>query len=779
MNTIRSRSRECVALVAVLIACPVHAEEVRGTVSDALGKPVDTASVRLQAGDGRVVGTTKTDEHGQYRFPDVPVGTYEVSVDKSAFEPGIGIVTVAPKVGGTATITLTAEQALTINVTAQRANHPRNEISSETGSSVYRLDQKGIKALPLGQSTPLNQVMLQAPGVVQDSFGQYHVRGDHGDLQYRINGIIVPQSITGFGQTLDTRFAESINLLTGALPAQYGDQTAGVVDIRTKSGALQQGGRIGVLVGSRDTGEVSADASGNDRNLNYYVTGTYHQDHLGIENPTPEQNAIHDKTEQSRGFAYLSYLLSDSARLSLIAGTTSARFQIPNVPGQTPSYTLAGVSNYPSENLNENQREQNRYEVLALQGTAGAHTDYQVALFNRYSTVKFDPDNIGDLLYTGVASTVDRSSDATGLQADGSYKLNAAHTLRSGIFYSGEHANSTSSALTFPADASGNQTSTTPITIADNSQRNAYLYAAYLQDEWRWSDKLTINYGARADWISSYVTGNQVSPRIGMVYKATPDTTLHVGYARYFTPPPTELIAQTTVSAFQGTTNAPPGTQNDPVQPETSDYYDAGVSQQATRHLTLGLDGYYRRVRNLLDEGQFGSALLFTPFNYAQGKIYGAELTANYRKDNFSGYLNLSRSTALGRDIVSSQYNFDPQELAYIQDHWIHLDHDQTYTASGGVAYLWRGATYSVDAIYGSGLRRGFANTQHLPGYTQFNASVDKVFNDSRWGKYEARFSVINLLDRSYELRDGTGVGVGAPQFGPRRAYYVSLDKYF
>src|SRR3954467_1493663 len=124
----------------------------------------------------------------------------------------------------------------TISVTG-KLDRARNQLSPDIGSSEYIFDREAIDALPLGEATPLNQVLLQAPGVVNDSYGQLHVRGDHADLQYRLNGVIIPESISGFGQTLDTRIIDSLSFLTGALPAQYGYRTAGVVDITTKSGA--------------------------------------------------------------------------------------------------------------------------------------------------------------------------------------------------------------------------------------------------------------------------------------------------------------------------------------------------------------------------------------------------------------------------------------------------------------------------------------------------------------------------------------------------------------
>ncbi|MFC5474347.1 TonB-dependent receptor [Paraherbaspirillum soli] len=664
-------------------------------------------------------------------------------------------------------------------VTAQRLDRARNGISVETGSSIYRIGRKDIAAMPLGEDTSFNQVLLRAPGVAQDSFGQLHVRGDHANLQYRLNGIILPESISGFGQTLDTRFVDNVSVLTGALPAQYGYRTAGVVDIHTKTGELANGGNIGVQIGSNNTREISGDVSGSKDAFSYYFNGSFQSNNLGIENPTGASTALHDRALQSKAFGYFSYLLDADTRVSLILGNSDGRFQIPNQPGQTPGFQLDGVTDFPSANLNERQRETNRYGILALQGSIGTDFDYQLAAFSRYTKVLFEPDPVGDLLYTGVASRVLRTGLANGLQADGSYRLNHNHTVRVGLTYTRENLKNSNDSLTFTADARGNQLATQPFEIADSSRKTTNQTGVYLQDEWKLSDKLTVNYGARADWVNAYVSASQFSPRIGVVYQMTPQTTFHAGYAKYFTPPASELVGANTIASFDGTTNASPSSRNDPVQAESADYFDLGVNHELAPHLTLGLDGYYKKVKNLLDEGQFGSALLFTPFNYAQGKVYGLELTLNYRKDNLSAYLNLARSTALGKNIVSSQYNFSQDKLDYISDHWVHLDHDQSLSASTGISYLWQGTTWSADAIFGSGLRRGFANTEHLPAYTEVNLGASHVFNETPVGKLTTRLSVINLFDKVYEIRDGSGIGVGAPQFGQRRGFYLAMTKSF
>jgi hypothetical protein len=203
------------------------------------------------------------------------------------------------------------------------------------------------------------------------------------------------------------------------------------------------------------------------------------------------------------------------------------------------------------------------------------------------------------------------------------------------------------------------------------------------------------------------------------------------------------------------------------------------VTQKLGDNLTLGLDAYYRKVHNLLDEGQFGAALIFSPFNYNQGRVRGVELSSNYTSGNFSAYLNISTSRAMGKDVVTGQYNFEQDELDYIATHWVHLDHDQRLSGSGGISYYWNGTKLGADFLYGSGLRADFANTAHLPDYYQLNLSANRDFDLPQLGKVNVRLALINATDQVYEIRDGSGIGVGAPQFGPRRGAYVGFTKYF
>ncbi|MGP8051560.1 MAG: TonB-dependent receptor [Desulfobaccales bacterium] len=767
----------CLIMAAMASAAPGATNKIQGTVKDALGRPLSGANLVLKAPDETIIARTRSDADGNFGFSGLNPGTYAVLAEKPGFEAGTAIVTVEAGTTGTAALTLAAQEALEVKLAAERLNRAQNSLSPKTGGSIYNFSQQDITALPLGQNTPFNQVLLQAPGVANDSFGQLHVRGDHANLQYRIDGIIMPEGITGFGQVLQTRFASNIDLLTGALPAQYGQREAGVIEIQTKT-LYENGGRVDFYGGSQTTLNPSFEYGGSEGKWNYFVTGAYLGDNLGIENPTSAQNAIHDHTDQATGFGYASYLLDPTSRVFVMFGNYNGSFQIPNNPGQTPQFLQAGQPNFASKNLNENQYETNRYAALAYQSTIGKDFDYQISYVNRYTSVHFVPDLVGDLAYNGVSSNVSQSSFINQWQGDGSYRLNDAHTIRMGFSTSYEDTTSINYSTVFPT--SGGNVSGYPFTIKDNEPKNGnILLGTYIQDEWKPFAKWTVNYGLRFDYMNAFVTVDQLSPRFGLVYKVLTDTTLHAGYARYFTPPPTELILTKSISLYQNTSNAPAINQNSAVLPERSNYYDAGVIQKITPAAQIGLDAFYKTTKDLIDEGQFGQALIFAPFNYAQGKIWGLELTGNYHAGNWAAYANIARTVSLAREVVSGQYNFSQDELNYIAQSWIHTDHDQLYTISSGVSYRWWETLFSVDLTYGSGLRSGFANRQTVPDNVQVNLGVKRKFELVGIGPVELRLAVLNVFDRINEIRTGTGIGVFAPQYGPRLGFFGGLTKIF
>jgi outer membrane receptor protein involved in Fe transport len=671
-----------------------------------------------------------------------------------------------------------------VEVTAAHLKSARIDLSPNVGTTIYSIDKHMVDQLGQGDNTPFNEVLLRLPGVSQDSkgSGSIHVRDDHGNVQYRVNGVQLPESISGFGQSIDTRFVESTDFITGALPAQFGLRTSGIVDIQTKEGQPKSGGRVGVLVGSHDYVEPSAEFFGTQGAFNYYLSGSYLSNHLGIENPLPARDALHDRTKQNKSFGALSYFIDDQTRLGLMFGTYNGRFQIPNNPDQAPAYSLTGPT-VPSSQLDQNQREVNRFLVLSLQKSIG-DLNYQVSAFHQYSELHYTPDALGgDLIYNGVASNTLRSNSSSGTQFDASYKLNDTHTVRAGLAYTRQTTHSDNSVGVFDLADDGSQLSTDPRTIVDNASKTGKTSSLYLQDEWHLSAPLTLNYGVRFDKVDAYVDEQQWSPRVNLAYQLAKGTALHAGYSRYFTPPTQELAAQSSIDKYAGTSNAPEVAVSDNVKSERTNYYDVGVSHQVNDQLTLTADAYYKKIRNMLDEGQFGQALILSPFNYDRGYAKGLELSAVYSQKNWGGFLNLTTQQAKGQNIVSGQALFAPDELATIANHYIYVDHDQTYTVSGGAHYHWGDSQISSDFLYGSGLRMtpddAVPNSGHLPHYTTVNLALTHTWKNTGAGTVEGRLALINAFDKSYLLRDGSGVGVGAPQYGERRSLYAGLSTSF
>jgi outer membrane receptor protein involved in Fe transport len=665
----------------------------------------------------------------------------------------------------------------------------RQNIVAPIGATSYQINHQAIEALPQGSNASLDKVLLQFPGVTQDSAasGELHVRNEHANIQYRINGIMLPDGVGAFGQILDTGIVGSLALLTGALPAQYGLRTAGVLDIQTKTDAFNNSGSVSVYGGSHGTITPSFEWGGTVGQTQYFVSGRFLQNNLGIENPTPSNEAIHDRTSQEKGFAYVSTVLDPTSRLTYIGGVSNSTFQIPNNPGQTPNFTAFGVSNFDSASLNEHQNELNQFNVVAYQKSA-EDIDYQISYFSRYSQLHFMPDPVGDLVFNGVSSDVYRQSFVNGIQEDTAWRIGYAHTLRFGFSVSAERSLvtniSTVLPLVDPADP-GAGTIDAPFSIFDSSAKTGWLFGTYLQDEWKVTNNLILNAGLRFDQMNQYVDANQLSPRLSLTWKPYDGTTFHAGYARNFTPPQQVIAAPTnlalvTLPAVPANTQTPEVPINSPVLPERSHVFDVGVVQKIypIPGLEVGVDGYYKIARDLLDDGQFGAAYVLNGFNYDRGENVGIELKSTYNNGNFRAWGNVAWAKQIATNIVSNQFLFAQDEINYIATHYIYTDHAQVLTASAGASYLWDGTRFSVSMIYGSGLRSGFANTDHLPSYTQVNAGVSREFLFPGWTKPTTlRFDVVNLFDKIYEIRDGSGIGVFAPQFGPRRGFFVGISQ--
>ena len=376
----------------------------------------------------------------------------------------------------------------------------------------------------------------------------------------------------------------------------------------------------------------------------------------------------------------MSYLIDNTSRLTLILSSAYSTFQLPTTPGQAPQYQYGPIAAFDSSKVNENQLEQAHYEILGYQKSF-RQIDLQVTQSFRYSDVLFTPDTVADVIFNGIATRADHQLFSNNVQFDIRDRINGRHTVRGGLSIGVQRAEVNTTDTVLPAAFDGDQWVATPggqpFRIVDGYHKTASLYGAYLQDEWLAAPKVMVNLGLRADLWDAYITEAQLSPRINVVYTPVRSTALHAGYGRYFTPPPLELVQSGDVSKFDSTTNGVDpslkATAADPVRSERYDYFDAGVNQEITRHLHLGVDAYYKRKQYTLDEGQFGPAMIFSPNNALKGIVHGVEVTASYERDGLAVWANLARSQALAKGLVSGQWQFGVDEVAYMQSHGITL----------------------------------------------------------------------------------------------------------
>ncbi len=676
----------------------------------------------------------------------------------------------------------------------------REQIAPSLGAVTYKIGVTQIQSMGQGEDATFQQVLLQAPGVVQEEFGEIHVRGDHGDVQYRINGVLLPESLNGFGQEIDPHVIQTVTLITGTMPAQFGDRTAGIIDVTTKAGSQLNGGELSMYGGSYDTIHPSLSLGGTTSNLDYFMAASYLHNDVGIDNTTPSPDPLHDETDQEKLFGYFSHPIGDASRLTLLLSGSYSDFQIPDTTGTSNIYQLAGGPPPDSSAINNNQNEQNYYAVLSYQVTAG-DLSAQASALTRYTAIQFSPDVPQDLMFGGNGAQVKNSDLANGLQMDASYILGDRHTIRAGmlatydierldtdssVFSSGSQftaspTNHTIPVLGGPAPLPGNppQSSTTPFTIAANGGNSGLTSGIYLQDEWLLTDGLTLNYGVRYDRFDvTFDHEYQVSPRVNLVWKIDPATVAHIGYARYFMPPTLQYVPESTVKAFEYTTDAPFNGRDNPPKVERDHYFDAGLSRTITPPWQVTVDSFCKLARNLLDDGQFGTAVILNNFNYTSGTVYGAELGSTYKQGPVSAYGNFSYVQTWAHNIDSVENEFPNNELAYLTANNIQLDHQGKFTGSGGISYIFlRDNRLYTDFLYGNGLRAGFANLEKLPAYWTENVGVEHVFPVHSRGIKEVklRFDCLNVFDEVYEIRNGTGIGIAAPAYGQRRAFYGGL----
>lgn len=656
-----------------------------------------------------------------------------------------------------------------IVITARRLDAARADIEPDLGASTFTLSNEAIERRPAGETTSLAQVMLQMPGVAQTGKRQISLRGAPGGIQYRINNVILPDGIDDLSEQLSPRLADKIQLITGALPAQYGLQVGGVINITTKNGLYGEGSQLEIYGGGAGQIEPAVEIAGASGSTSYFATGSYLHDAVGLASPDGSRKPRHDRTDQFEGLTFLDHVIDDASRVSLVAGLSDERFEIPENPKVDLSDPAGVALANPIDGGHLRQRDV--YGALSYLRSQGAST-LQFSVNGRLSHNALRSAASTGVFQTGLGGETTENGAALGVQAEGAFRLGAQHTLRVGGIASYNRLNSRLDGITL----SGAPPMLVSFASADHVHRDDA--SLFVQDEWKPTGRLTLNYGVRFDRISGFVDGNAVGPRASLVWSGPLGFTLHAGYARYLVAP--GLFAGAQAQALADASGRRSGGTSDPFRLERDNTYDAGL-QRKFGAFTVGLDAFWRDADNFLSESQDGSPLLAKPFNYRMAHIRGAVFSATYSEGHLSAWANAAFTKARAKGLVSGQAYFSPATQTIIQNDWVRPEGTQHLSGSAGAAYSLGALGLSGELLYGSGKARspGASGLQpsSLPGYVQVNLALTYRIDGLGGRPLDLRFDVINLTDRQYQINDDSKVGL--PQWGPRRGIFGGIEQSF
>jgi hypothetical protein len=675
-------------------------------------------------------------------------------------------------------------------VTARRLDEARAAVEPSLGASTYTLSSEAVEGRPGGETISVGQLLLQSPGVAQTSAGQIQIRGV-GQQEYRINNVIVPEGVFDIGERLSTRLVEKVEVVTGALPAEYGLQVGGVVNITTKNGVYNQGGQIELYGGDHAMVEPAFEFVASRGGTNLFASGSYMRSDLGLPLPDSNPDPLHDSTHQLEGLAFLDHIIGEQSRASLIVGGSRDFFQLPNPHGEDAAtlaaggpfhrpFVVHGVSHFLSAALNGVERDSTVYAIASYQHATERLT-LQYSGYVRYSTLSVAPDVTGELLFKGASISAQNSDLTGGFQLEAQAKLSSAHNFRLGLDGSWTGSDNDLALAVLRVDPAGRQVSDLPVTLPDSVFERRQTLSAFVQDEWRVGGGFTLNPGLRFDHAGGPGGGATLSPRVSLVWTTPMGSRLHGGYARYFVPAPEDEAPLPPIGLLALTTGAPPGGPSTAQPPETDDYFDVGFEQKAGG-LTVGVDAYLRNARNMIDYTHIGETQLTRPFAFFDGRARGIELSATYIRGALSAWSNLAVSRTVGRGIVSDQV-FTPTQIAMTAGQYVPTNEDQTYTASGGASYRWGELMLSGQLTYGSGLPRteqfSDPNGATMPSHIQADISATFRTEVVAHLPLDLRLDIINVFDNRYELRDGTNLGGGVAQWNPGRGFVVGLEQSF
>jgi outer membrane receptor protein involved in Fe transport len=587
------------------------------------------------------------------------------------------------------------------------------------------------------------------------------------------------------------------------MEAQYGNKTAALIDITSKSGTRPGFGSLQMFGGSNETLNPSFEYGGTvGEKFRYYVLNSFTSTSRGIEPPTLGHSIFHGQSERNQTYLRGDYQHDNHNNFTWLFLNSVAKYQIPTTPGLAVNPDVLALlqaqnpafSPVASQAIDENQKEHNQYAHMVWRHDINASNFFSLAGYFRQTRAIFKTDPFNVLAHIPEAdepfsaADQDRMAYSGGVRLDYTYVHSKEHLIKTGFQIDRTQAINKTRLFAFQRDPGTGEPIGNVLSIDADNRLIGYRQEFWLQDQWTPNEHWTFNLGVRGDAIQYQSSEGQVSPRVGVTYKHDNANVFHAFYGRLFTPPNLEAISFAKLNTI-GTTAEPENVTNNTVRAERSHYFEVGSYHALTSWATLELTGYYKLNRYQSDAGQFGTTPLLNFFAFERGWQRGIDGALKVQvTENLTARGNVAWGQCKGYGLQSGHFLLEQKEIDDINSPGgVFCDHMQLLTSSAVVSYKFlERTTISGQMLYGSGLRTAEnedakTNSTHSPSYTVYNVSLTHVI-PLPWDrqKFLIGFDVINLLDQKYFINQGEGsIGLGVAHAGMPRSFFFRGQWFF
>ncbi len=684
---------------------------ITGLIHDPQHRPIQGAMVTVQAETSAAPQTTISDSSGEFRFDNLPLGTYTIKVEAEGFIPQSQSLTLASGADARLHFPMAvagSKESVQVSDTAESVNPS----SSTTTSIVTR--QQIDEAPGATQTNSLAMITDYVPGayMVHD---QLHIRGGH-QVSWLLDGVPVPNTsiASNVGPQFDPKDIDNIEVQRGGYSAEYGDRTYGVFNVVTRSGFERN--RQAELVASygsfNNTNDQFSFGDHTER-FAYYGSLTGYRTDLGLETPAPQ--VINDQSAGLSGFTSLIFNKDANNQLRLIASARGDHYQVPVDPAALP--TLHDVENERDDFVN-----------VTWLHTMGTGITLTVSPFYHFNRAHYEGSPLDQ-----IQSEYDRGSNyAGGVSTIGVAR--GVHNFHAGVQVFAERDNQLYAVATNPSG--GPETVSPSRTIPW-----ANVEAAFLEEQFKATNWLTLNAGLRVTHYGGPVSENAADPRAGAAIQIPHlHWVLRGFYGRYYQAPPLVTVDNSVLSTFFA-----------PLHGERDEQHEFGLAIPY-RGWSFDVSNFRTGAHNFFDHDVLGDSNVFFPLTLQHAHIRGWEATAKSPLIKARGQFHAaySHQYAEWSGIVTGGLiggNSCPA-LCF-------LDHDQRDTLSAGfsVTLPWKSSA-DTNVNYGS----GFLNADgpaHLPQHTTFDLGLAKSFGE----KFSLRLTGLNLSNNHYMLDNSNTFG--------------------